>query len=166
MTSRCWRSTMPGSAAMTSEPLAASTMEAASLELLLDQRFAARLEILKTIRASVLAAARSCGFGESVARDIVLAVDEACKNVIVHAYQGKEAGDIALAIFRCEGGIVLHLRDYAPLVDPARVTPRDLADVRPGKLGTHFIRAIMDSADLEPAPDGRGNLLRLAKRLE
>ncbi len=141
-------------------------VEGSPLELLLEQRFAARLEILKTIRASVLAAARSCGFGDSTARDIVLAVDEACKNVIVHAYQGDEAGEIALAIFRSEGGIVLHLRDYAPLVDPARVAPRDLADVQPGKLGTHFIRAIMDRADLEPAPDGPGNLLRLAKRLE
>ena len=136
------------------------------LELLLEQRFAARLAVLKKIRASVLAAARSCGFGELIARDIVLAVDEACKNVIVHAYKGDDAGDIALTIFRCEGGIVLHLRDFAPPVDPARVVPRDLADVQPGKLGTHFIRAIMDSADLEPAPDGAGNLLRLAKRLE
>ncbi len=151
---------------MTSAQLSAGATACAPLELLSEQRFAARLEVLKTIRASVLAAARSCGFGETVARDIVLAVDEACKNVIVHAYKGEDGGDIALTIFRCEGGIVLHLRDYAPLVDPARVTPRDLADVRPGKLGTHFIRAIMDSADLEPAPDGQGNLLRLAKRLE
>lgn len=151
---------------MTSAPLSAGATDGAPLELLSEQRFAARLEVLKTIRASVLAAAQSCGFGETIARDIVLAVDEACKNVIVHAYKDDDAGDIALTIFRCEGGIVLHLRDYAPLVDPARVTPRDLADVRPGKLGTHFIRAIMDSADLEPAPDGQGNLLRLAKRLE
>lgn len=151
---------------MTSAPLSAGATDGAPLELLSEQRFAARLEVLKTIRASVLAAAQSCGFGETIARDIVLAVDEACKNVIVHAYKDDDTGDIALTIFRCEGGIVLHLRDYAPLVDPARVTPRDLADVRPGKLGTHFIRAIMDSADLEPAPDGQGNLLRLAKRLE
>jgi len=151
---------------MTSAPLSAGATDGAPLELLSEQRFAARLEVLKTIRASVLAAAQSCGFGETIARDIVLAVDEACKNVIVHAYKDDDTGDIALTIFRCEGGIVLHLRDYAPLVDPARVTPRDLADVRPGKLGTHFIRAIMDSADLEPAPDGLGNLLRLAKRLE
>ncbi len=151
---------------MSSATLTAGDTDGMPLELLLEQNFAARLEVLKTIRASVLAAARSCGFDESVARDIVLAVDEACKNVIVHAYHGVDAGDIALAIFRCEDGIVLHLRDYAALVDPARVTPRDLADVRPGQLGTHFIRTIMDSADLEPAPDGQGNLLRLAKRLE
>ena len=151
---------------MTSAPPAPGAKNGAPLELLLEQRFAARLAVLKMIRASVLAAARSCGFGELGARDIMLAVDEACKNVIVHAYRGDETGEIALAIFRCEDGIVLHLRDFAPPVDPARVMPRDLADVQPGRLGTHFIRSIMDSADLEPALDGPGNLLRLAKRLE
>ena len=62
--------------------------------------------------------------------------------------------------------MILHLRDFAPPVDPARIVPRDLADVQPGKLGTHFIRSIMDSAELGPAPEGQGNLLRLAKWLE
>ena len=151
---------------MTDAPLAESARDDRPSELLLEHRFAARLTVLKTIRASVLAAARSCGFGEPEARDIVLAVDEACKNVIVHGYKGEDAGEIALAIFRCEAGMILHLRDFAPPVDPARIVPRDLADVQPGKLGTHFIRSIMDSAELEPAPDGKGNLLRLAKWLE
>jgi sigma-B regulation protein RsbU (phosphoserine phosphatase) len=151
---------------MTSAPPNKSGRDGDPLELLLQQQFAASLPVLKTVRASVLLAARSCGFGAPEAADIVLAVDEACKNVIVHGYQGDEAGEIALAIFRCKGGMVLHLRDFAPPVDPARIMPRDLGDVQPGKLGTHFIRSIMDSAEIEPAPDGQGNLLRLAKRLE
>jgi sigma-B regulation protein RsbU (phosphoserine phosphatase) len=151
---------------MTSAPRAEDSRMSGALELLFEQQFAARLPVLKTVRASVLAAARSCGFGAPDAQDIVLAVDEACKNVIVHGYRGDDAGEIALAVFRCEGGMMLHLRDFAPLVDPALIVPRDLADVQPGKLGTHFIRSIMDCAELEPAPDGPGNLLRLAKWLE
>jgi sigma-B regulation protein RsbU (phosphoserine phosphatase) len=138
----------------------------APLELLSEQRFAARLDVLKTVRASVLAAARLCGFGETDARDIVLAVDEACKNIIVHAYRDSEEGEIVLAVFRCQAGMVLQLRDFAPPVDPAGIKPRDLADVKPGKLGTHFIRSIMDSAEFQPLADGQGNLLRLVKRLE
>lgn len=151
---------------MTSAQRAENGRESGPLELLVEQQFAARLPVLKMIRASVLASARLCGFGTPEAQDIVLAVDEACKNVIVHGYKGDDAGEIALAIFRCEGGMVLHLRDFAPLVDPECVVPRDLDDVQPGKLGTHFIHSIMDSAELEPAPDGPGNLLRLAKWLE
>jgi sigma-B regulation protein RsbU (phosphoserine phosphatase) len=36
--------------------------------------------------------------------------------------------------------------------------------VRPGGLGTHFIRAVMDDASFIPLPDGEGNLLELVKR--
>ncbi len=137
-----------------------------TLELMLEQRFGAGLAGLKAVRGSVLATALSCGFDDAGARDVALAVDEACKNIIVHAYRGESAGDIVLSIYRCRGGIVLHLRDFAPAVDPARVAPRELDDLRPGKRGTHFIRAIMDSAEFLPPPDGRGNLLQLVKRLE
>ena len=42
--------------------------------------------------------------------------------------------------------------------------PPPLEDVRPGGLGTHFIRAIMDDASFIPLPDGEGNLLELVKR--
>ena len=135
-------------------------------ELLLELQFAARLEALKQVRASVLSAARCCGFEGRAARDVVLAVDEACKNVIVHAYGGSDGGDIVLSVFRSEAGIILRLRDFAAPVDPARIKPRDLADVRPGQLGTHFIRTIMDSAECRPVPDGRGNLLQMVKRRE
>ncbi len=136
------------------------------LELILEQRFGAGLAGLKVVRGSVLAAALRCGFDEAGARDVALAVDEACKNIVVHAYRGEIAGDIVLSIYRCRGGIVLHLRDFAPAVDPTRIGPRELDDLRPGKRGTHFIRAIMDSAEFLPPPDGRGNLLQLVKRLE
>lgn len=134
-------------------------------ELLWEQRFEARLGVLKQARASVLAAARHCGFDDAMARDIVLAVDEACKNVIVHAYQGVEGkDDIVLSVFEGQDGLVVQLRDFAPPVDPARIKPRDLNDIRPGKLGTHFIREIMDSMEFVAAPDGVGNLLLMTKR--
>ena len=134
-------------------------------ELLWEQRFEARLPVLKQVRMSVLAAARHCGFDDAVAQDIVLAVDEACKNVIVHAYEGVEGeDDIVLSVFESEDGIAVQLRDFAPPVDPARIVPRDLDDVRPGQLGTHFIREIMDSNDYMAAPDGAGNLLLMTKR--
>lgn len=134
-------------------------------ELLWEQRFAARLPVLKQVRASVLAAARHCGFDDATSQDIVLAVDEACKNVIVHAYHGVEGeDDIVLSVFESADGIAVQLRDFAPPVDPAQIRPRDLDDVRPGQLGTHFMREIMDRTDYVAAPDGVGNLLLMTKR--
>jgi sigma-B regulation protein RsbU (phosphoserine phosphatase) len=63
-----------------------------------------------------------------------------------------------------DDGLMLRIRDFAPNVDPAKIQPRDLNDVRPGGLGTHFIRAVMDDASFIPLPDGEGNLLELVKR--
>ena len=41
--------------------------------------------------------------------------------------------------------------------------PRDLDDIRPGGLGTHFIREVMDRVAFLTPADGRGNLLELIK---
>ncbi|MFQ5773855.1 MAG: ATP-binding protein [Kiloniellaceae bacterium] len=134
-----------------------------SLEVLIELRFPGRADRLKLVRGSVRAAARMCGFGDRTAQDIVLAVDEACQNVIVHGYRGREGGEIVLNLFRRADGLFVRLRDFAPPIDPARVRPRALSDVRPGKLGSHFMQEIMDSVEFRPVPEG-GNLLEMLKR--
>lgn len=95
-----------------------------------------------------------------------MAVDEACQNVIRHGYRWDPEGTIVLEIERHGDDLVLSLRDFAPKVDPARVKPRDLDETRPGGLGTHLIRTVMDRAEFVPTPRERGNLLRLVKRIE
>ncbi len=120
---------------------------------------------LKMVRAGVVAAAGACGFDDDDAVDIALAVDEACANVIVHAYGSRGDADIVLDIYRLRGGIRLRLRDFGPPVSPDAIRPRPLDDVQPGGLGSHFIREIMDDARLERAADGRGNILDLTKRI-
>ena len=145
-------------------PLA--TVERDTLEVLLELRFPAQADRLKLVRGSIRAAARMCGFDDTTAQNIVLAVDEACQNIIVHGYGGRDDGEIVLCIARRADGIQVHLRDSAPLVDPATIKPRSLTDIRPGKLGSHFIREIMDSADYRPRPDGAGNILEMVKRLD
>ncbi|MHC8510404.1 MAG: SpoIIE family protein phosphatase [Rhodospirillales bacterium] len=125
----------------------------------------ARPESLKLIRAGVTAAADEAGFSELAARDIVLAVDEACQNVIRHAYQGRGDGDIVIGFERRGGKFTVLVRDFAPPVDPAKIQSRALDDVRPGGLGTHLIRAIMDEVEFMTPPEGGGNLLRLTKNI-
>ncbi len=137
-----------------------------SLETLLELRFPARADRLKLVRGGVRAAARMCGFNDATAQSIVLAVDEACQNVIVHGYKGRADGEIVLGVFRRRDGILVRLRDFAPPVDPAKIKPRALDDIRPGKLGSHFIQEIMDSVEFRPSPDGTGNLLEMIRRTD
>ena len=141
-------------------------MTAAAEESLVELRFPARPHCMAMVRPSIRSAARYCGFDEPATHDIVLAVSEACQNVILHAYAGHETGDIVLRILRRKDGIVLRVTDFAPSIDTAAVKPRHLDDLRPGGLGTHFIRELMDSADFLPGPDGVGNILQMIKTTE
>ena len=110
-------------------------------------------------------AAGRLGCGERLTDDLVLAVDEACQNIIRHAYAGTPDGEIILEILGEDDNIVVLLRDFAAPVDPTRIGPRDLGDVRPGGLGTHLMRTVMDGVEFLPPPGGRGNLLRMVKRI-
>ena len=94
-----------------------------------------------------------------------MAIDEACQNVIRHAYGETRTGDILLEVDREDDSLVFCLKDFAPPVDPSRIQPRDLEDVRPGGLGTHLIREVMDSAGFVDDPPGCGNLFRMVKRI-
>ena len=95
---------------------------------------------LRIVRSSVESLCEMAGMNEDDSCKVVLAVDEACTNIIRHSYEGKNDKPII-----CEGKIengILHimLRDYGKKVDLSKIHPRNLADVRPGGLGVHFIR--------------------------
>ncbi|HEX9701467.1 MAG TPA: SpoIIE family protein phosphatase [Rhodospirillales bacterium] len=135
-------------------------------EILLTLNVPAHADRLKLVRNAVAEAARFCGCADDVARDIVIAVDEACQNIIRHAYGGLPGGEIALEIRRRGDEMIFLLRDFAETIDTASVKPRDLNDVRPGGLGTHFMREVMDDVTFLPPPSDGGNLLRMIKRLQ
>jgi sigma-B regulation protein RsbU (phosphoserine phosphatase) len=133
--------------------------------LLLEQRFPARASELRSVREAVRREALAQGCAPDCAGDVVAAVDEACQNIIRHAYAGREGGEIVLVLERSGEELVVSLRDFAPPVDPSRVRPRDLDDLRPGGLGTHLIRELMDGAGFAPPPPDGGNLFRMSKRI-
>lgn len=121
---------------------------------------------LKRVRAAVAEALERDGCEGSTCRDLVLAVDEACQNVIRHAYEGDPEGEVTLEIRRDRDDLVVLLRDFAEKVDPDKIKPRDLSDLRPGGLGTHFIQEIMDRVDFASPSGDSGNLLRMVKKLK
>jgi len=140
-------------------------MRSEDADCLLALRMEARVGQLRKIREAVRGAVESCGCSAECAADVVTAVDEACQNVIRHAYCDDPGGAIELEIRRCGEDLVVSLQDFAPTVDPKEIKPRDLDKIRPGGLGTHLIREMMDSADFIQPESGRGNLLRMVKRI-
>ncbi|MBC7950908.1 MAG: SpoIIE family protein phosphatase [Rhodospirillaceae bacterium] len=130
----------------------------------LDCLFPARPGRLCDIRRAVTDTANRLGCPQPVVHDIVLAVDEACQNIIRHAYQGGD-GDIKVQVSRDDHRLVVRLIDFAPPVDVTKICPRPLDELRPGGLGTHFMREIMDEVAFLPPPDGAGNMLQMIKRI-
>jgi sigma-B regulation protein RsbU (phosphoserine phosphatase) len=148
------------------EVVTTSTDVAVDEERIQRLRVPARADRLKLIRAATEQSARYFTANEPWIFDLKMAVDEACQNVIRHAYGGDEnAGDIVVDFLRQNDAMIVHIMDFAEPVDPAKIKPRDLSEVRPGGLGVHLIKSVCDDAQFVPPPPGVGNLFKLTKRL-
>jgi len=121
-------------------------------------------EHMKLVRSLVSAAAAVVGFEKPDVNCLCLAVDEACTNIIRHAYDGDHSRKIELELGMLDDRIEVKLRDHGKKADPARIKPRELDDIRPGGLGVHFIREIMDEVVYDVSVDV-GTELRMTKFL-
>ena len=94
---------------------------------------------------------------------IVLAVNEAYANVIQHCYRGDTTQRVDLTLLIVPQLLTIEMRDYGGKMDLSCIEARDLDDVRPGGVGTHLMRAIMDEVTYDVSSD-TGTVLRMSKR--
>ena len=109
---------------------------------------------LSGARELVASVSRRLGFGEEACGQIALAVDEALCNVIRHGYDRRKDGPIWLSLWpRADNGagagVTIVIEDEARQVDPETIRGRDLEEIRPGGLGVHIIRQVMDDVRYE-----------------
>lgn len=122
---------------------------------------------LATLLAFLDGSSGQAGLDEDTTFAVRLAGEEACSNIIDHAYRGVEPGPISLEM-RCDGAqVVLVIEDRAPFFSPADAPLPDLSadweNRRLGGLGWHLIHQVMDEVRHERLPAG-GNRLQLVKR--
>jgi len=128
--------------------------------------FAARFESLALIDALAAEAAATAGLEAQAIYGVEMAVDEACSNIIEHAYGGETDAIIEYAHeIRCDR-LIITLRDYGEPFDPTCVVQPDLnSDIGErdiGGLGFFFMCQLMDEINFEFSPEG-GNLLTMVK---
>jgi serine/threonine-protein kinase RsbW len=93
---------------------------------------------------------------------MVLGVDEACTNIMRHAYHLEEDQLISLSLETSQGGAVrFRLRDYGDRCDLKTFQGRSLDHPRPGGLGVHLIKHAFDQVDY--LHKRKGTLLVLTK---
>ncbi len=85
---------------------------------------------------------------------IVLGLDEACTNVIRHAYDHQPDRLMHLTCEMAEDGVVFRLRDFGTQPDPTKIEGRPLELVQPGGLGVHLIRRAFDRIDYRLMKEG------------
>ena len=102
------------------------------------------------------------GFNEEDEARIVMALDEACTNIIRHAHEGF-IKPVRLEMKWLKDRLRFVLRDYGRPFDPITITSQDIQVTTPGGLGVFIIREVFDI--VEYTPQVRGTRLTLEKRL-
>jgi len=132
-----------------------------------------RFENVRSICGFIADAAEKCGIDESTRFQIELACDEACTNVIEHAYGGEDKGDIEASWQVEKGYFVITIRDNGSPFDPTPgVTPNETVngsnsaekDLKVGGLGLHFMHKLMDEVKFSFDRE-RGNILVMKKHI-
>jgi serine/threonine-protein kinase RsbW len=125
-----------------------------------------RLENLSKICDFVVQAANDAGLDDSAVYAVELAVDEACTNIIEHAYGGENKGDIRCTCNITPEGLTVILQDqgrpFKPESIPAPKVKARLADLKSRGAGLFLIRKMMDEVHFDFSAEG--NSLTMTKK--
>ena len=147
-------------------PMGRDSVQANELQ---TRTFPGRFDSLAAIGEFVTRAAEAASLDARAVYSVQMAVDEACSNIIEHAYGGEGRGNIECTCHVDEDGLTVVLRDEGRPFDPTSVPAPDLhaslEDRTGGGLGLYFMRQLMDEVHFEFAP-GSGNSLTMVKRRE
>tara|TARA_Y100001970_G_C14189273_1_gene834388 strand:+ start:214 stop:627 length:414 start_codon:yes stop_codon:yes gene_type:complete len=99
--------------------------------------------------------------------ELVLAIAEAAQNIVKHGYKGiEETNDrMEIKISLNDSDLEIGFFDKGKAVVPENVKHRKLDDIKPGGLGTFFIKQIMDNAVFKKDQSGWVNHLILTKKI-
>lgn len=131
---------------------------------MLDLRFESRPGELGGMRDAVRQYLADSAISDMDAELIVLALDEACTNIIRHAYLGDCDRPIHLRMDASPARLTCTIRDYGKPCDPNKIRSRELTDFRPGGLGIRIIQSAFDHVEFIPLT--QGTRLTLVKDLQ
>ena len=99
--------------------------------------------------------------------ELVLAIAEAAQNIVKHGYKGVEetTDRMEIKISLKDGELEIGFFDKGKEVVPENIKHRKLDDIKPGGLGTFFIKEIMDAAVFKRDQKGWVNHLILTKKI-
>ncbi|MFN0107393.1 MAG: ATP-binding protein [Blastocatellia bacterium] len=126
-------------------------------------------ENLALIREFVTSIGRQATLTELEIGQLELAVDEACANVIEHAYGHDTTKDVSVRATFDDQRLKISVIDEGRGFDPAEVNQKSLDQLvyerRSGGLGIRLIKTLMDEVSYEIEP-GQKNELHMTKLIK
>lgn len=124
-------------------------------------------ENLSMIRDFVGSIGERAGFTKGELVKLELAVDEACANVIEHAYGSDTTREVTVKATIDPNAVQIRIVDTGRGFDPTNVAETDLESLiqqrKSGGLGMRLIKSLMDEVHYEIVP-GQKNELAMTKR--
>jgi serine/threonine-protein kinase RsbW len=125
-------------------------------------------ENLSMIRDFVKSIGTQAGMGDMDLSRLELAVDEACANVMEHAYDADSTKEVSIRAIVDDNSVQIEVVDSGKGFDPAAVEQLRLEELvsakRTGGLGMRLMKSFMDEVHYEMQP-GIKNELKMVKRL-
>ncbi len=130
--------------------------------------FPGDFESLAKISEFVTQAAREAGLNNSDVYAVELAVDEACSNIIDHAYGGEGKGDIECSVEVTDQGLTIILRDFGQSFRPESIKPprldAPLKKVKSRGVGLYLIKSMMDEVYYQASSDNGNQWIMIKRR--
>lgn len=139
------------------------------------QTFPGRYDEIQKICQFLADGALVSGLDANAIFHIELACDEACTNIIEHAYGGEDRGQIIVSWQAVADAFIITIHDNGRSFDPDAIPkpalpelpedapPPNIDDVKVGGLGIHFMEQLMDEVAFS-FDDDEGNTLTLVKK--
>ncbi|MEO8233670.1 MAG: ATP-binding protein [Ignavibacteriota bacterium] len=128
-----------------------------------------KTENLSLIRDFVSTAAINAGIQPDVVENIILAVDEACTNIIKHAYESFPDGELIIKTKSTLSRFIVSITDYGKSFEPKMIPEPDLQKYyrqkRVGGLGMYLMKTLMDDVKYVSVP-GKYNEVLLSKNIK
>jgi len=121
-------------------------------------------ENLKRVRSLITSALLITRISEQDSQNIILAVVEACANIIKHGYKNDYNQKIDLFIKLETKSLTISIIDNGSKFDINTIEPRDVYEIKPGGLGIHIIKQVMDIVEYSQTPQGL-NKIKMVKKL-
>ena len=127
-----------------------------------------KTENLSKIRAFIQGIASTVGFTNESIDNMILAVDEACTNIIKHAYKSYPDAEIIIKVKYESKKLIITIVDYGKTFMPELVPEPDIQEYyrqhKVGGLGMYLMKTLMDDVKYISVP-GKYNQVLLSKNL-